>query len=68
MEATAIDFVRDAYGHLKAIAMDKGGESLVKSANIHMDAGVIDALKTDDFIFAAKTRQWDREKLIRTLA
>jgi catalase len=68
MDAAAIDFVRDAYGHLKAIAMDKGGEVLVKSANIHMDAGVIDVLKIDDFISAAKTRQWDREKLIRTLA
>jgi len=68
MEAAAIDFVRDAYGHLKAIAMDKGGEVLVKSANIHVDAGVLDVLEVDDFISAAKTRQWDREKLIRTLA
>src|SRR5450830_201226 len=68
MEAAAIDFVRDAYGHLKAITMDKGGEVLVKSANIHVDAGVLDVLEIDDFISAAKTRQWDREKLIRTLA
>lgn len=68
MEAAAIDFVRDAYGHLKAIAVDKGGEVLVKSANIHVDAGVLDVLEIDDFISAAKTRQWDREKLIRTLA
>jgi len=68
MEAAAIDFVRDAYGHLKAIAVDKGGDVLVKSANIHVDAGVLDVLEIDDFISAAKTRQWDREKLIRTLA
>lgn len=68
MDAAAIDFVRDAYGHLKAIAVDKGGEDLVKNANIHVDAGVLDVLEVDDFISAAKTRQWDREKLIRTLA
>ncbi|MGZ8984578.1 MAG: catalase [Methylotenera sp.] len=68
MEAAAIDFVRDAYGHLKAIAVDKGGDVLVKSANIHVDAGVLDVLEIDAFISAAKTRQWDREKLIRTLA
>jgi catalase len=68
MEAAAIDFIRDAYGHLKAIGADKGGEVLVKSANIHTDAGVLDVLEIDAFISAAKTRQWDREKLIRTLA
>jgi hypothetical protein len=26
MESAAIDFVRDAFGHLKAIAVDKGGQ------------------------------------------
>lgn len=32
-EAAAIDFVRDAFGHLKAIAVDKGGQALLKIAN-----------------------------------
>ncbi len=68
MEASAIDFVRDAYGHLKAIAADMGGEGLVQNANIHADAGVLNVSEIDAFITAAKTRQWDREKLIRTLA
>jgi catalase len=68
MEAAAIDFIRDAYGHLKAIGADNGGGILVKSANIHTDAGVLDALEIDAFISAAKTRQWEREQLIRTLA
>jgi hypothetical protein len=30
MEGAAIDFVRDAFGHLKAIAVDKGGRMLLK--------------------------------------
>ena len=40
-EAAAIDFVRDAFGHLKAIGVDKGGEALLKTAAIEQDAGVI---------------------------
>ena len=67
-EGAAIDFVRDAFGHLKAIAADKGGRALLKVANIATDAGVVDARDTDAFLAAAKTRQWDREKLVRTLA
>lgn len=68
MESAAIDFVRDAFGHLKAIAADKGGQALLKIANIGQDAGVVDANDKEAFIAAAKTRQWDREKSVRTLA
>lgn len=67
-ESAAIDFVRDAFGHLKAIAADKGGQVLLKTANIGQDAGVVDVSNKDAFIAAAKTRQWDREKSVRTLA
>jgi catalase len=67
-EGAAIDFVRDAFGHLKAIAVDKGGRALLKTANVGQDAGVVDANDTGAFIGAAKTRQWDREKSVRTLA
>jgi len=67
-ESAAIDFVRDAFGHLKAIAANKGGQMLLKTANIGQDAGVVDTSDKDAFITAAKTRQWDREKLVRTLA
>jgi catalase len=66
-ESAAIDFVRDAFGHLKAIAADKGGQALLNSANIGRDIGVVDANEIDAFIAAAKTRQWDREKFVRTL-
>jgi catalase len=67
-ESAAIDFVRDAFGHLKAIAVDKGGRALLKTANVGQDAGIVDANDKDNFIAAAKTRQWDRERSVRTLA
>jgi len=67
-ESAAIDFVRDAFGHLKAIAVDKGGRTLLKTANVGQDAGVVDIDDKDAFIAAAKKRQWDREKSVRTLA
>jgi catalase len=67
-ESAAIDFVRDAFGHLKAIAADKGGFALLKIANVGQDAGVVDVGDKDAFMAAAKTRQWDREKSVRTLA
>jgi len=68
MEGAAIEFVRDAFGHLKAIAADQGGQALLKTANVGQDAGVVDAKDSKAFIAAAKTRQWDREKSVRTLA
>jgi len=67
-DAAAIDFVRDAFGHLKAIAVDKGGEALLKKAGIERDAGVIAVDSLDRFMAAAKTRQWEREASVRTLA
>jgi catalase len=68
MESAAIDFVRDAFGHLKAIGVDKGAQALLKIANVGQDAGVVDTNDKDAFIAAAKTRQWAREKSVRTLA
>ena len=68
MESATIDFVHDAFGHLKAIAIDKGGKALLSKAGIEQDEGVVDVADTDKFIAAAKTRQWDREKSVRTLA
>ena len=60
--------MRDAFGHLKAIGVDKGGEALLKTAAIEQDAGVIAIGNLDHFIAAAKTRQWVREARVRTLA
>ncbi len=67
-EAAAVDFVRDAFGHLKAIAVDTGGQALLAKAGIEKDAGIVDAGKPAAFIAAAKTRQWKREKSVRSLA
>jgi len=65
-EGAAIDFVRDAFAHLKAIAVDKGGQTLLRMASVGHDAGVVSSNDTDAFVAAAKTRQWEREKLVRT--
>ncbi len=67
-EAAAVDFVRDAYGHLKAIAADAGGLHLLEAAGVASDAGVINASDAQAFITAAKTRQWAREASVRTLS
>ena len=67
-EAAAVDFVRDAFGHLKAIAADAGGQALLKAGNVVKDKGVVDAGDPKGFVTAAKTRQWDREPKVRTLA
>ena len=68
MEAAAVDFVRDAFGHLKAIAADSGGQALLKKAAIKADRGVVDAANVAAFVEAAKTRQWSREESVRKLA
>jgi catalase len=67
-EAAAVDFVRDAFGHLKAIAADQGGQALLRTAGIEADPGVCDASDMRAFLAAARTRQWEREPSVRTLA
>jgi len=66
-ESDAIDFVKDAFAHLKAIAVDNGGRKLLEIAKVERDDGIVDAKDKDSFITAAKTRQWDREKSVRKL-
>jgi catalase len=67
-ESAAVDFVRDAFSHLKALAADKGAKALLKAASIGHDVGVVSAEDEAAFIAVAKTRQWNREKSVRTLA
>ena len=67
-EAAASDFVRDAYGHLKAIAFDAGGQDLLQACGVQPGAGVVAVTSIAEFLSAAKTRQWDRERSVRTLA
>jgi catalase len=67
-ESAAVDFVRDAFHHLKAIVSDQGGQSLLEKANVWADVGVFGSSDVDRFIEAAQTRQWAREASVRTLA
>lgn len=67
-EAAAQNWFRDAFGHLKAIAACKGTHAILSAGGIKPDAGVIDPSEVAIFIKAAKTRFWDREPKIRTLA
>ena len=67
-EAAAVDFVRDAFGHLKAVAADAGAQAVLIAAGIQADAGVLGADDADAFVAAACTRQWAREPSVRTLA
>ncbi len=67
-EAAAVDFVRDAFGHLKAIATDAGAQALLMASGIEPDAGVVAVGDIEAFLKAAATRQWAREKSVRTLA
>ena len=64
-DAAAIDFARDAFGHLKAIAVDAGGRALLAFAGIQADAGVVDVRDTTLLVAAAKTRRWARELSVR---
>jgi catalase len=68
MDNAATYFVRDAFGHLKAIAVDKSGQAPLKMASVGHHAGVLGSNDTDAFVAAAKTRQWEREKFVRTMA
>jgi catalase len=67
-EAAAVEFVRDAFGHLKAIGVDPGGRALFEAAGLEADDGVIDVQNTKRLVAAAASRQWDREAKVRTLA
>lgn len=67
-DADALEFVRDAFAHLKAIAADAGGRALMKAAGVEADAWVMDAHDVKDFVSAATTRHWEREASVRRLA
>jgi len=54
MESAAIDFVRDALATSKRLPLTKGGQALLKTANVPQDAGVVDVNDKDAFINAAK--------------
>ena len=68
-ESAAMDFVANAFVHLKAIGFTAPAQPLLDKAGVHPDAGVIDlALGAEAFIEPASTRQWAREPKVRMLA
>ena len=68
-EGAAVDFVKDAFGHLKAIGHNPAAQRLLDKAGVEPDPGVIALGKSSKgFCAAAATRQWNRESKVRILA
>ena len=65
-EAAALQFVMDAFGHLKAIGATEAAMPLLDKVGVKSDEGVTGV--GEDFVEAARQRFWDREPSIRTLA
>jgi catalase len=65
-EAAAVQFVMDAFGHLKAIGVSDAAKPLLDKAGVQPDGGVVPLDK--GFIEAAGKRYWDREPKLRMLA
>jgi catalase len=65
-EAAAVQFVMDAFGHLKAIGASNPAKPLLEKAGVVPDDGVTGLGK--DFVEAARMRFWDREPSVRKLA
>jgi catalase len=65
-EAAAIQWIMDAFGHLKAIGHTTEALPLLKKAGVKTDVGIVglDA----KFLAAAALRYWDREPGLRLLA
>ncbi|MCE4225258.1 catalase [Methylobacterium sp. C25] len=64
-EGAAVQWVMDAFGHLKAIGHNAGAQPLLDKAGVELDEGVVDL---GAFAKAATKRYWDREPKVRTLA
>ena len=64
-KAAAVQWVMDAFGHLKAIGFNAEAKPLLDKAGVEPDEGVVDLAA---FVRAAKKRYWDREANVRTLA
>lgn len=69
-QAAAIDWIRDAFAHLKVIGFTEPAKPLFEKASVATDgeAGIVEIAKTklDDFVQQAKQhRIWDRESQVR---
>ena len=67
-EGAAVDFVKDAFGHLKAIGFTREAQPLMDKAGVTVDESVIEtAGKLNEFLPRAASRQWDREQKVRII-
>jgi len=64
-EAAAVQWVMDAFGHLKAIGHTPESKPLLDKAGVEVDKGIVMA---DRFVAAAAMRYYDRENKVRTMA
>jgi catalase len=65
--AAAQEFLRDAYGHLKAMAGCPAGRALFEALDLAADEGIVEAGDPAAFVKAATTRYWSRELALRPL-
>ena len=65
-ESAAVDFVRDAYAHLKAIGSTDQASALMQKAGIEIDEGITEL--GANFIHAAAIRFFERERRLRDLS
>jgi catalase len=65
-ESAAVQFVMDAFGHLKAIGYSDAAKPLLDRAGVAPDEGVMKPDKA--LVEAAQTRFWAREPNVRILA
>jgi len=68
-EKAALDFVSDAYAHLKVIGHVDAAAPLLEAGHVEEDEGVVSvASGLDAFVAAAKTyRIWDREPKVNSV-
>jgi catalase len=65
-DTAAVQFVSDAFAHLKAIGHTDGAKALLERAGVVRDSGITGL--GDDFLEAAARRHYDREATVRRLA
>lgn len=65
-EAAAVQWVMDAYGHLKAIGANAEAKPLLDKAGVKPDEGIVGL--GDGFVRAAARRYWAREARLRQMA
>ncbi|WP_438480196.1 catalase [Oleiharenicola lentus] len=70
-EAAAVDWIRDAFGHLKVVGASESSQPLLNAAGVEPDEGLVVLSAKDvvkEFIAAARRgRIWDREPKLRSL-